>query len=62
MSDRGPGTEGSRGKAEPALSRRGLFGAVAGALAAVAGITRSGGRRDSVAEKRRRGRFWIGHT
>ena len=41
-------------------SRRGWMGAVAGAVAAVAGLRRK--RPETVAEKRRRKRFWIGHT
>ena len=48
-------------KSEPdRISRRGLFGALAGAVAAVAGLRRK--RPETVAEKRRRKRFWIGHT
>jgi len=42
------------------ISRRGVFGALAGVVAAVAGMRRE--RRETVVEKRRRRRFWIGHT
>jgi MYXO-CTERM domain-containing protein len=42
------------------MSRRGVFGALAGAVAVVAGLRRR--RRETVVEQRRRKRFWIGHT
>jgi hypothetical protein len=41
------------------LTRRGLFGAVAGAIAVVATVARR--RKKDGANPRRRG-FWIGHT
>jgi hypothetical protein len=51
---------GSPGTVERQWSRRGWIGAVAGAFAAVTSIRRT--RRETVVEKRRRRRFWIGHT
>ncbi len=46
------------------ISRRGLFGALAGVVAAVvASVGRERReRREKVVEQRRRRRFWIGHT
>ena len=43
------------------ITRRGWIGAVAGVVAAVANLKRTH-RDETVVEKRRRRRFWIGHT
>ena len=51
---------GEPGTGNREWSRRGVFSALAGAVAAVAGLRRK--RPETVAEKRRRKRFWIGHT
>lgn len=42
------------------LSRRAWFGALAGVAALVAGRRQK--RTETVAEKRQKRRFWIGHT
>ena len=49
---------GEPGTGDREWSRRSVFGALAGAVAAVAGL----GRRERAGEKRRRKRFWIGHN
>jgi hypothetical protein len=44
-------------------TRRGWFGALAGAAALVAAVAgRRRTRRETVAEKREKRRLWIGHT
>lgn len=49
-------------KAPPEMTRRGWLGALAGAAAAVVAAVRERKRPEKAAERRRRGRFWIGHT
>lgn len=50
----------AQGTGDREWTRRGVFGALAGAVAVVAGLRRK--RPETVAEQRRRKRFWIGHT
>ena len=52
--------DGEPGTGDREWSRRGVFGALAGAVAVVAGLGRKRG--ETAVEKRRRKRLWIGHS
>lgn len=51
-----------KGEAKPELTRRGLFGALAGVAAVLVATLRERKPPETLADRRRRRRFWIGHT